>query len=103
MRASQSGPADLVIGTYFGDVSSDAKGGSRSDIAVTITKLDRSTVRVTSDYRRFGTVDVTLTRTGNKIFNAGGDSPFIVDLDRNPPTLAFNPRNELAYGGTRRK
>ena len=98
-----AGLADLVIGTYFGDVLSDSKGSSRSDIGVTITKLDRSTVRVTSDYRRFGTVDVTLTRIGNQIFNAGGDSTFIVDLDRNPPTLAFNPRNELAYGGTKQR
>lgn len=98
-----AGLADLVIGTYFGDVVSDSKGSSRSDIGVTITKLDRSTVRVTSDYKRFGTVDVTLTRIGNQIFNAGGDSTFIVDLDRNPPTLAFNPRNELAYGGTKQR
>jgi hypothetical protein len=98
-----AGLADLVIGTYFGDVVSDSKGSSRSDIGVTITKLDRSTVRVTSDYKRFGTVDVTLTRIGNQIFNAGGDSTFIVDLDRTPPTLAFNPRNELAYGGTKQR
>jgi hypothetical protein len=98
-----TGLADLVIGTYSGNVMADSKGSSRSDIGVTITKLDRYTVRVTSDYPRLGTVDVTLTRVGNQIFNAGGDSPFIVDLDRNPPTLAFNPRSELAYGGTRRK
>ncbi|WP_166365335.1 toll/interleukin-1 receptor domain-containing protein [Pseudomonas akapageensis] len=98
-----TGLADLVIGTYSGDVIADSKGSSRSDIDVTITKLDRYTVRVTSDYHRFGTVDVTLTRIGNKIFNAEGDSPFIVDLDRNPPALTFNPHNELAYGGTKQK
>jgi len=98
-----TGLADLVIGTYFGNVMADSKGSSRSDIDVTITKLDRYTVRVTSDYHRFGTVDVTLTRIGNKIFNAGGDSTFIVDLDQSPPTLAFNPRQELAYGGTKQK
>ena len=98
-----AGLADLVTGTYFGNVMSDSKGSSRSDIGVTVTKLDRYTVRVTSDYPRFGTVDVSLTRIGNKIFGADGDSPFIVDLDQNPPTLAFNPRNELAYGGTKQK
>ena len=98
-----AGLADLVTGTYFGNVMADSKGSSRSDIGVTVTKLDRYTVRVTSDYPRLGTVDVSLTRIGNKIFSAGGDSPFIVDLDQNPPTLAFNPRNELAYGGTKQK
>ena len=101
--SAATGLADLVIGTYFGNVMSDSKGSSRSDIDVTITKLDRYTVRVTSDYQRFGTVDVTLTRIGNKIFSVGGDSAFIVDLDQNPPTLAFNPRMELAYGGTKQK
>ena len=98
-----TGLADLVTGTYIGNVVSDSKGSSRSDIGVTVTKLDRYTVRVTSDYPRLGTVDVTLTRIGNKILGAGGDSPFIVDLDQSPPTLAFNPRNELAYGGTKQK
>lgn len=95
--------ADLVVGNYYGDVMADSKGSTRSDVGVTITKLDRSTVRVSSDYRRLGTVDVTLTRIGNQILNADGDSPFIVDLDRNPPTLLFTPRNELSYGGNKQK
>jgi hypothetical protein len=95
--------ADLVVGTYFGAVMADSKGGSRSDVGVTITKLDRSTIRVTSDYRRLATVDVPLTRIGNQILNAEGDTPFVVDLDRNPPTLLVNPRNEVAYSGTKQK
>jgi hypothetical protein len=65
--------------------------------------MDQSTVRVSSKYHRLGSVDVTLTRSGNQILNAGGDSPFIVDLDRNPATLQFNPHNELAYAGAKRK
>src|SRR5262245_54833950 len=95
--------ADLVVGSYLGNVMSDSKGSSRSDIDVTISKIDRYTVRVTSSYHRLGTVDVTLTRIGNQIFGAGGDSPFIVDLDRVPPTLQFNPHNELAYAGAKRQ
>jgi hypothetical protein len=95
-----TGLADLVIGTYFGNVVSDSKGGSRSDIEVTITKLDRYTVRVASDYQRIGIVDVTLTRSGNTILNVGGDSVFMLDLDKNPPRLAFSPRG-LAYVGTK--
>jgi D-alanyl-D-alanine dipeptidase len=35
---------------------------------------------------RGGVVDVTLTRIGNQPLNVGGDSTFIVDLDRIPPT-----------------
>ena len=95
------GLADLVVGTYRGDVIADSKGPSRSDIEVTITRVDRATVRVVSDHQRIGVVEVNLTRIGNQIFAADGSSPFIVDLDRSPPTLVFDPRGELAYRGTR--
>ena len=95
------GLADLVVGTYRGDVIADSQGSSRSDIEVTITRIDRATVRVSSDYRRIQPVEISLTRNGNQIFAADGNSPFIVDLDRSPPTLAFDPRSELAYRGTR--
>lgn len=100
--ANAPGLADLVVGRYHGDVIADSKGSSRSDIDVTITRIDRATVRVSSDYRRIGSVDVNLTRNGNQVFAADGDTPFIVDLDRSPPSLVFDPHSELAYRGTRR-
>lgn len=96
------GLADLVVGTYSGDVIADSKGPSRSDIEVIVTRIDRATVRVTSELSRIGVVDVLLNRNGNQIVAADGTSPFIVDLDRSPPTLVFDPRGELAYRGTRR-
>jgi hypothetical protein len=40
-------PADLVVGSYLGNISSDSKGSSRSDVFVTVTRLDRTKVRVT--------------------------------------------------------
>jgi hypothetical protein len=89
--------------TYSGDVIADSKGASHSDVGVVVSKLDRSTVRVTSDDRRLDTVDVSLTRSGNQILNADGDTPFIVDLDRNPPSLLFNPHSEVAYRGNKQK
>ncbi len=95
--------ADLVVGNYYGGVIADSKGSSRSDVAVAITKIDRTKVRVSSEYSRLGTADITLTRTGNQILNADGDTPFIIDLDHNPPTLLFNPRNEIAYRGNKQK
>jgi hypothetical protein len=91
--------ADLVVGNYDGDVIADSKGSSQSDIAVTVAKIDRLKVRVVSDYPRIGAVEITLTRTGNQIINAGGDTPFMVDLDRSPATLLFDPRGEIAYRG----
>jgi hypothetical protein len=91
--------ADLVVGNYDGDVIADSKGSSQSDIAVTVAKIDRLKVRVVSDYPRIGAVEITLTRTGNQIINAGGDTPFMVDLDRSPATLLLDPRGEIAYRG----
>ena len=91
--------AALAAGDYSGEVIADSKGSSRSDIAVTVTKLGANKVRVTSPYARIGTVDIEVTRVGNQILNAGGDTPFIVDLDAEPPTLSLSPRNELSYRG----
>lgn len=95
--------ADLAVGRYFGDVIADSKAGSRRAINLTISKLDPYTIRLTSDYQRIGIVDAMLTRIGNQLFNAGGDSTVIVDLEQNPPTITFNPRNELAYSGTKQR
>lgn len=102
-RATDLELADLVAGSYFGEVTADSKGSSRSDVGVRVAKIDRSTVRVSSDHARLATIDVRLTRVENQIVNADGDTPFMVNLDRDPPLLTFNPHNELAYTGSRRK
>jgi hypothetical protein len=94
-------PADLVVGTYYGNVISDSKGSSLSDVTLTVTKLDKRTVRVTSDYPRMGTVDVSLTRIGNKIFNGSGNTLLILDLSQHPPRLEYNPYGEVAYAGSK--
>jgi TIR domain-containing protein len=99
--ADASGPADLVVGTYVGDVIADSLGSSRSDVLVTIAKVDKWTVRVTSDYARLGAVDVALTRIGDKIMSAGGDATLVLDLERAPPILDYNPQG-IAYRGKRR-
>jgi hypothetical protein len=91
--------ADLVAGTYYGNVVSDAKGSSRSDVTVTIAKVDKQRVRITSDYKRLGTTETDLTRVGNSIQNTGGGPLLLLELDRNPPVLSYNPDGSVAYGG----
>lgn len=95
----EPGLATLVSGDYAGQVIADSKGSSRSDISVTVTQLGPNRVRVTSPYARIGTTDIEVTRVGNQVLNAGGDTPFIVNLDDKPPTLSVSPRNELSYHG----
>lgn len=94
--------APLVAGRYHGDVIADSKGPSRKDVWVTVEPTGPDTVRVTSAFARLDGIDVRLSRNGNTVYNADGDTPFLVDLDRQPPSLIFDPRSELAYRGTRR-
>jgi len=91
--------ADLVVGTYRGSINSDAKGSSRKDVLVTVTRVGRTKVRVTSDNQRIGTFEVDLTRIGDSLFNVGGDSTFIAYTEKNPPELALTARGEVSYGG----
>ena len=95
--------ADLVAGTYLGNISSDSKGNSRSDVFVNVTRLDRTKVRVTSDNARIGTFEVDLTRIGDNLFNVGGDSTFIAYTSKNPPEVVLTARGEVSYGGTKRE
>jgi TIR domain len=92
-------PADLASGVYYGGVISDAKGSSRSDVTVTVTKVGPRRVRITSDYERLGTVEVELTRVGDGIQSAGGDTTFLLEPRKEPPTLSYNPHGDVAYSG----
>ena len=98
---STSNLAAKVAGIYEGRVVSDSKGASRSNVVVTITELGPTSVRVTSPYARIGSFDIELDLNGSQVLNAGGDTPFIVNLDAKPATLSLSPRNELAYQGVR--
>ena len=93
--------ADLVAGVYHGDVVSDAKGSSVSDVTLTITKLSQRKVRVSSDYKRLGVTDIELNRVGNTIQSIGGRSLLLLEMDKRPPRLSFNPDGNAAYVGQR--
>jgi hypothetical protein len=94
--------ATLVVGRYEGEVLSDSKGPSRRHVPLTITKVDGVTVRVSSSEPRIGTLDIRIYRYENQILADGGDSSFIVYLDRRPPVLLFNPHGELAYSAVKK-
>ncbi|MBN8282987.1 toll/interleukin-1 receptor domain-containing protein [Zoogloea sp.] len=104
-RPAGGGPdvslAARVAGTYFGDVIADSKGSSRSDVSVTLTATDGRSVRVSSDYPRIPVVDVPLTRAGEQVISAAGDTALMVDLSRHPPQLTYSPRGELSFSGVR--
>jgi len=95
--------ADRATGTYLGNISADSKGSSRSDVFVTVTKVNRTRVRVSSDNARIGTFEVELNRIGDNLFNAGGDSTFIAYTTKTPPEVVLSARGEVSYGGTKQK
>lgn len=99
--ASVSPLADLAAGSYFGAIVADAKGPSRSDVWVTVQRLDARTVRLTADAPRLGSVDVALDRIGSRLVNAGGDTPLVLDLDARPPRLDYTRAGEIAFSGVR--
>ena len=93
---------DAVQGTYFGDVISDSKGSSHDAVTVTVTRVGKNRVEVTSDYARLPTVTISLERAMDKILQRGGDSVFLYDPSKSPPHLDVTFEGEVSWSGERR-
>lgn len=89
---------DAAEGTYFGDVISDSKGSSQSGVTLTVTRIGKNLVRVTSDYPRLPVIDVPLTSAMGKILQQRGNSVFLLDKAR----LDVSFLNEVSWSGARR-
>jgi hypothetical protein len=94
--------ADVVVGLYHGDVMSDARGSSQSDVAISIDKVAPGTVRVTSDYERIPERTFRLTRAMQTIQNQGGEpgEVFLYDQSKSPPNLMLTI-DDASWSGTR--
>ena len=93
--------ADMAQGSYYGDVISDARGSSQSDVGITVTKTERNTVTVTSDYRRIPTRTFRLTRAMDTIQNVGGTEVFLLDLAKSPRRLDLTI-DDASWSGEKR-
>ena len=93
---------DAAEGTYEGDVISDSKGSSRSGVSLTVTRIGKNLVRVSSDYPRLPVVEVPLTLAMGKILQARGDSVFLLDRAHSPHKLDVSFQNEVSWSGLRR-
>jgi hypothetical protein len=78
--------ADTVKGEYFGDIISDSRGSSQSDVTVTVTKAGPNTVKVAAS-ERLPTFTVHLTRAMQTIQQSNGDNVFLVDQSKSPWSL----------------
>ena len=79
--------ADRVAGTYKGAVVSDARGSSRDDVTITVTRTGPNKVEVKSDYARIPTVTIPLEKAMDAILAASGLSVFLLDTVRSPDRL----------------
>jgi hypothetical protein len=95
--------ADSVIGTYTGDVISDSRGSSQPGVTLYVTKVNKSTVRVASDYARLPTVDVPIGVYSNQVLATRGAAVFVLNRNKSPHTLDFNPDSTVSFAGVRQQ
>lgn len=94
--------ADRVAGTYKGDVISDARGSSRDNVTITVTRTGPNRVEVKSDYARIPTVTIPLEKAMDAILAASGSSVFLLDTVRSPDRLDLTI-DDASWSGTRVK
>ena len=99
-RRAQVDLADTAAGLYHGDVISDARGSSRSDVTISVDKVGPNTVRVTSDYERLPEFTTRLTRAMQTIQQVGTEQVFLLDLSKRPRTLMVTV-DDASWAGTR--
>jgi hypothetical protein len=98
--ASRPDLADIAQGIYSGDVISDARGASRSDVHLTVTKVAPNQVEVSSDYKRLPVFRARLTRAMQTIQNADGNEVFLLDLAKTPHRLDVTI-DDASWSGSR--
>jgi hypothetical protein len=101
-RSARPDLADTVIGTYVGDVISDSKGSSKPGVTLYVTKVDKSTVRVASDYARLPTVEVPIGVYSNQVLATRGAAVFVLNRNKSPQMLDFNPDGSVSFAGVRK-
>ncbi len=79
--------ADIASGTYDGDVISDARGSSRSNVSIRVTRTGPNAIFVASNYQRLEPFRVKLSKYMNTIQNVDGPEVFLLDLSKNPLRL----------------
>ncbi|ATY31153.1 hypothetical protein [Sphingomonas psychrotolerans] len=79
--------ADIAAGTYEGAVVADTRGGSQSDVTITVKRVAKNVVEVSSDYDRVPTVRIGLTRAMDAILAARPGNGFLIEQAKDPRRL----------------
>ncbi len=92
--------ADRIAGTYKGAVISDARGSSRSNVTITVTRTGPNKVEIKSDYPRIPTVTIPLEQAMDAILAASGPYVLLLDTVRSPDRLDLTI-DDASWSGTR--
>lgn len=92
--------ADRVAGTYKGNVASDARGSSKNNVTIIVTRVGPNKVEIKSDYPRIPTVTIPLEKAMDAILAASGPSVFLLDTVRSPDRLDLTI-DDASWSGTR--
>lgn len=92
--------ADRVAGTYKGDVISDARGSSRNNVTITVTRTGPNKIEIKSDYPRIPTVTIPLEKAMDAILAASGPHVFLLDMVRSPDRLDLTI-DDASWSGNR--
>ena len=92
--------ADRVAGTYKGAVISDARGSSRDNVTITVTRIGANKVEIKSGYARIPTVTIPLEKAMDAILAASGPYVFLLDTVRSPDRLDLTI-DDASWSGTR--
>lgn len=81
--------ADMVAGTYEGDIISDARGSSKSGVTITVTRVGKNIVSIACDCARIPKVEIPIERAMDAILAASGPNVFLIELQRDPRRLSL--------------
>lgn len=91
--------ADMLAGVWEGNVISDSKGSSRSDVLLKLERVGPNIVRIVSNYPRLPVITVPVERVTTVIMHKSGNSVFLYDPTRNPPRLDVSFNSEVSWSG----
>lgn len=81
--------ADLVAGTYYGDIISDARGSSKSGVTITVTRIGKDRVAIACDCTRIPKVEIPIERAMDAILASNGPHVFLIENQRDPRRLSL--------------
>lgn len=92
--------AERIAGTWQGDVISDARGSSRSNVTITIERIGPNRVRISSDYPRLPVIEVPLEQAMGTILAASGPHVVLFDPSRDIHRLDLS-FDDVSWSGRR--